>query len=231
MNGLLACPFCRELFERSEAEQCPSCEIDLVPIERLPPSVEHLEQEAARWEANPEEDQRRSLTDLRDGRGVCLGVAIAGMGAFAVLPWVEMTAPELRSLSGYALARGPLAWLWGGAIAWFTAFVLVATRRTRRQMWGVRAILALLSSMTLVETLMLLFVAPEQPRYVVYVYEWAWGLYASLGLSVTGALLALGFGGRAAAAPKEPAAPDAPPIRDGGEGEGESLPGPGHTVH
>jgi hypothetical protein len=61
-------------------------------------------------------------------------------------------------------------------------------------MRGVRAILALLSGMTLVETLLLLGMSPDEPGLVPFRYEWAWGIYASLGLSAAGVLVALRFG-------------------------------------
>lgn len=194
MSAPVACPFCRELFQDVGATACPHCEIALVPIERLPPSHEDLERQAAEWEQNGRLDEARSWLDGRAGRGALLALALAGLSLFAWAPWVDVTTPHAMTRTGYSLARGPLAWLWGGAVAWFTCLVMVATRRTLRQMLGVRAIAALLCGMTLVETLMLLGIPPDRPRLVPIAYEWSWGLYASLALSAVGVVVALRFG-------------------------------------
>ena len=37
---LVACPFCREMFEHGEAKECPICGMTLVAFEKLPPSRE-----------------------------------------------------------------------------------------------------------------------------------------------------------------------------------------------
>ena len=74
--SLVACPFCRELFDRAEAEQCPHCGIPLEPLHRLPPSHEEVEREAAHWERARPEDQPIGLTDLR--RATCIVQASDG---------------------------------------------------------------------------------------------------------------------------------------------------------
>jgi hypothetical protein len=196
VSRLLACPFCRELFEASEAQHCPECDIPLSPLERLPPSLDVVEEQAAEWERNPPDDQLRSWLDLRSGRGWLLGIALCSLLCFWLAPWVDISSPTTATRSGYSLARGAVGWLWGGAVAWLISMALVLSRRTLNQMRGVRPILMLFAAMTGSEILMLLWLSPRASGPVRYVYEWSWGLYVSLGLSLAGVVAALRFGGR-----------------------------------
>ncbi|HKO91406.1 MAG TPA: hypothetical protein VJU61_09655 [Polyangiaceae bacterium] len=205
MSRLLACPFCRELFEAAEAEQCPECEIALAPLESLPPSFEVLEEEAARWEQNSAEDAPRAWFDLGVGRGLLLGIALASLLSFWLAPWVDITSPNTAVRSGYSLARGPIGWLWGGAVAWGVSLALVASRRSMRQMRGVRPILMLFAAMTASEITLLLCLSPRGSPSVHYAYQWAWGLYASLALSLAGVVAASRFGGSPAPVSPPPA--------------------------
>ena len=211
VNQLLACPFCRELCEREETESCPECEIPLSPLHALPPSLDALEEEAVDWERNLPEDEVRAVHDLGRGRGALLLVAVLSLLAFWLGPWVEMTSPHAELRSGYSLARGPIGWLWGGAIAWFVSIALVLSRRSIRQMRGVRAILVVFSAMTLAEIFMLVALSPGGGREVYVRYEWAWGLYLSLALSAAGILIAARFGGRLPEREASSALPGMPP--------------------
>jgi hypothetical protein len=196
VSRLLACPFCRELFEASEAERCPECDIPLSPLDRLPPSLEDVEEQATEWERNPPEDQTRGWLDFSQGRGWLLGIAVCSLVCFWLAPWVDMTSPTTATRSGYSLARGSIGWLWGGAVAWLVSIALVSSRRTLRQMRGIRPILMLFAAMTASEIVMLVCLSPKTSPQVRYVYQWAWGLYLSLGLSVAGVVAALRFGGQ-----------------------------------
>lgn len=204
MSRLLACPFCRELFEASEAERCPECDIPLSALERLPPSLEVVEEQAAEWERNPPEDQLRPWLDLGHGRGWLLAIAVCSLLCFWLAPWVDMTSPTTVTRSGYSLARGSIGWLWGGAVAWLVSVALVSSRRTLRQMRGIRPILMLFAAMTASEIVMLMWLSPKNSGQVRYVYQWAWGLYVSLGLSVAGVVAALRFGGKPLSQPLPP---------------------------
>ena len=205
MSRLLACPFCRELFDAAEAEQCPECEIALAPLESLPPSLEVLEEEAARWEQSSPDDALRPWLDLGQGRGLLLGIALSSLLSFWLAPWVDITSPNTAVRSGYSLARGPIGWLWGGAIAWGVSLALVASRRSLRQMRGVRPILALFAAMTASEITLLLCLSPRGSPSVHYAYQWAWGLYASLALSLAGVVAAIRFGGSLSQVSRPPA--------------------------
>lgn len=196
VSGLLACPFCRELFDASEAERCPECDIPLVTLAQLPPSLELSDEQSASWEHDPPEDQPLPWLDWGKGRGLLLGIALASLLCFWQAPWVDITSPTTATRTGYSLARGPIGWLWGGAVAWGVTLALVVSRRSRRQMWGVRPILALFAALTASEILLLLWLSPEGNAHLRYHYRWAWGLYVSLGLSAAGVLAALRFGGQ-----------------------------------
>jgi hypothetical protein len=223
VSRLLACPFCRELFEASEAQHCPECDIPLSPLERLPPSQEVVEEQAIEWERNPPEDQLRSWLDFRHGRGWLLGIAAGSLLCFWLAPWVDMTSPTTATRSGYSLARGAIGWLWGGAVAWLVSMALVLSRRTLRQMRGIRPILMLFAAMTASEIVMLVCLSPTSSAQVRYVYRWGWGLYLALGLSIAGVVAALRFGGKPSPqpAPAGAARPlaEAEPPRDAGTSE------------
>ena len=217
--SLVACPFCRELFDRAEAEQCPECGIPLEPLHRLPPSHEEVEREAVHWERARPEDRRIPLSDLRRGRGALLAIALASLLVFSLAPWVTFTSPQQQTRTGFSLASGPLGFLWGGAVAWLVSIALASSRRTIVQMRGVRAILMAFAAMTASEIAVLLAMSPSGSRHVYVAYEWAWGSYAALGLSLLGVVAAARFGGALPAPPRR-VEPRPPP-----------LPRPPHTVH
>ena len=213
MSRLLACPFCRELFDASEAEQCPECDIPLAPLERLPPSLEVIEEQAAEWERNPADDQQRSWLDFSRGRGLLLGIALCSLLCFWLAPWVDVTSPTSATRSGYSLARGPIGWLWGGAVGWGVSVALVLSRRSLRQMRGIRPILSVFAAMTASEILLLVCLSPRGSPQLHYAYAWAWGLYASLLLSIAGILAAVRFGGPQLDPPRAPHEPAVPQER------------------
>jgi hypothetical protein len=213
VTRLLACPFCRELFDAAEAERCPSCELALAPLEDLPPSFEVLEEQAAQWERDSPEEQRRAWLDLRAGRGMLLAIALASLASFGFAPWVAISAPTSELRTGYALAHGPLGWLWGGAAAWLVSSALVVSRRSLREMRGVRAILVVFAAMTATEVVLLACSSPRGSPSVHYTYEWRWGFYASFLLSCAGVLAALGFGRAPRSRAVARVGPNVPPAR------------------
>jgi hypothetical protein len=203
VSQLLACPFCRELFDRTEAERCPDCDIPLEPLHRLPPSYETSEEEAARWERTRPWDEPLPLQDFGRGRGALIGLAMASLVVFWLAPWVSVTSPYTALRSGYSLASGPIGFLWGGAMGWLSSIALALSRRTIAQMRGVRAVLMVFAAMTASEVAVLLMLSPSGERDVPIAYQWQWGLYAALVLSGLGVAVAARFGG---ALP--PASPD-----------------------
>jgi hypothetical protein len=160
-----------------------------------------------RWERTRPEDVPLASWDLRRGRGLLLALALASLAVFIFAPWVSLSSPHAEQRTGLSLARGPLGFLWGGAVAWFVCIALVSSRRTIAQMRGVRAILMAFAAMTLSEAAVLLAMSPQSSRHVNVVYAWDWGLYAALALSLAGVVVAARFGGPLP--PAEPQSPDA----------------------
>jgi hypothetical protein len=199
---LLACPFCRELYRPEEASECPECEVRLLPLSRLPPSLDGLaEAEAAGVAARkPDaEGERLPWTHFGAGRGPLILLALLGLAAFFG-PWVVMSQPEAVELSGADLARR-LGWLWGGAVGWFVLIALLVSRRSTRGLRGIRVIAAVFSVMTLLEVLVLVSFSPTSTRYLPLEYDWGWALYVSGALSVMATAVAVRLGGTASVAP------------------------------
>jgi hypothetical protein len=192
MSALVACPFCRQLFEPGEASTCPDCDLGLKDLAKLPPSydaqIEYPEVPV------PPHLETLPWTYAGRNRAVLLGVAVLGMAMFFA-PWVNETAPELRQLTGFTLAR--LSGLfWAPAVAWFVVFPLVLTRRSIHKMRGARVAVGFLAAIALVTVALLLGRPPQSSAHRVVRIEFAWGLYASALVAFAGVVAALGFGGK-----------------------------------
>jgi len=175
------------------------------------------------WEQARPEDQPIPLTDLGRGRGALLAIAVASLLIFGLTPWVTFIAPHHQTRTGFSLASGPLGFLWGGAVAWLVSIALASSRRTIAQMRGVRAILMAFAAMTASEIAVLLAMSPGSSPRAYVAYDWAWGSYAALGVSLLGVAIAARFGGPLPAPPRvEPRPPSLPR---------PPLPRPPHTVH
>jgi hypothetical protein len=192
MTDLVACPFCRQLFEPGEASACPDCGLRLRELAKLPPSydaqVEYPEL------PTPPHMETLPWTFWGRNRALLLVIALLGVAAFFA-PWVHESAPELRDLSGFGLAR-LRSYFWAPATAWFVVFPLVLTRRSIHKMRGARVAVAFLAGIALVTVGNLILRPPTGGPHVPVRIEWAWGLYASGAVALAGVLAALGFGGR-----------------------------------
>ncbi len=193
MAGLVACPFCRTMYERSEAQLCAVCGMKLVPFARLPPSADALAEEPPLVPALPE-DELLSYGYLGRGRGALLALSVAGIALF-FSPWVAIEIPESVVRTGFDLARGRAGWLWGGVTGWFILLPLVFTRRTIYKLRGVRPIAVAFSAMTLGEVLVLLSLPPPVRRVPLELH-FTWGIYASGLVSFAGLICSLWLGGR-----------------------------------
>jgi hypothetical protein len=189
--SLLACPFCREMFELGESKACPVCGMSLVAFEKLPISDEALSEDGVarqpEWESLP-------LTYLRRGRGVLALLAVAGLVTF-FLPWVHVTMPDIVSLTGFVLARR-LGWAWGAGVGWFVLLPTVLSRRSVMKMRGARVAASFLAAVPGVTVAILLARPPHAPHGVPLQFTWEPGLFATLALSLVAVPFALFFGGR-----------------------------------
>jgi len=187
---LLACPFCREMFERRERDACPVCGVALVAFEKLPPSDEALSEDGA-----PREPEYEPLpaTYMGRGRGPLALVAVAGLVAF-VLPWVHLTLPEVVDYSGLEISTR-IGWVWGAGVAWFVLAPTVLSRRSIVQMRGARVAACFLGAVPGV-TAAILLARPPHPHGIPVRFAFQAGLYATLGLSAAAFVLGLLFGGR-----------------------------------
>jgi hypothetical protein len=193
--SLLACPFCREMFEQGEAKTCPVCGMALAPFEKLPPSYDAQHDEAGVPTAP--EIEAFSFTYLGRGRGALALLAAIGLVLF-FLPWVRMTMPYIDAVSAFDMARHRIGWLWAAGVAWIVLIPTVLSRRTILQLRGARVAAAFLSAIPAVAVVVLLARSPKRAGggLVPIVYTWNWPIYAMLGVSLVAIAFSLRLGGR-----------------------------------
>jgi hypothetical protein len=189
--ALLACPFCRELFQEGERERCPVCGVALVAFEKLPPSQEALHEDL------PVEPEHELLPAryLGRGRGLLAALGLAGLVAF-FLPWIDLTMPDVVALSGFTLAQR-LGWAWGAGVAWFILVPTVLSRRSIFQLRGARVAAAFLAAVPGTTVAVLLARPPHGSRGVAVHFTFGPALYVTLGLSIVALAAAVVLGGRA----------------------------------
>lgn len=189
--ALLACPFCREMFEEGESKTCPVCGMALTPFEKLPPSHDaHAEDGFV--PAMPE-TELLPMTYLGRGKGPLVAVALLGLPLF-FLPWIHLRIPYAEELSAFDLSRHRLGWLWAVAVAWTVLVPTVLSRRSIVQMRGARVAAAFLAAIPAVSAAILLLRPPHGQLFTVQ-FSYGWPLYGTLALSLVGLGLALRLGG------------------------------------
>jgi hypothetical protein len=192
MSELIACPFCHELFVKGEAKECPACGLGLTDLSKLA-----LSQDAKAEDdfgiPTPPHLLPLPWLDLRRGKGILVMGAVLGLVAF-FSPWVHMTSPETRLLSGAELARRS-GWIWGSGVAWFVLLPMALTRRTIDKMRGARVAATFLSAVPVL-TCTILWLMPPRARYVPLRFDWAWGLYATWILGVVAMVTSVRLGGK-----------------------------------
>lgn len=192
MSDLVACPFCRQLFEPGEASACPDCGLKLKDLGKLPPSYDAQ----IEYPEIPTPPHMETLPWTFWGRNRLLLTVLPVLGLIAFFaPWIHQSAPELRDLSGFGLARIK-GYFWAPATAWFVLLPLVISRRSIYKMRGSRVAVAFLAGTALMVVANLLLHQPQSTRYEQVHFEWGWGLWATLGVALATVIAALGFGGR-----------------------------------
>jgi hypothetical protein len=200
MAALQACPFCRKLYTSDEARTCPDCDVALVGMSKLPPSLDALEDEAEQAAPTLPENQLLPSTYLGRGRGALVVLSLLGMIAF-FLPWVELRMPETAVYSAFDLARGRAGWLWGGMTAWFVLIPLVLSRRTITRLRSIRVVAVMFAAMTLTEALMLWLIPPRRGLAPLELH-FRYGLFLSGAISALAAIVAARLGGSLDKLPK-----------------------------
>jgi len=181
------------MFEAGEARTCPECGLRLAPLSKLGPSYDAELLDPS--EPIPPYLETLPWTFIGRGRGLLVSLAVLGLASFFA-PWVHETAPELRTLSGFDLAR-KLGWIWASGVAYFVMIPLVLTRRSIARMRGARLAVAFLTIIALLAVVMRL-VAPPPPASALRPVRFSWGagLYASGIISLCSLLAAARFGGK-----------------------------------
>lgn len=193
MAALQACPFCRKLFTKDEARVCPDCDVALVGMSQLPPSLDALEDEAEQGAITLPENQPLPTTYLGSGRGALVALSVLGIAGF-FLPWVELRMPETAVYSAFDLARGRAGWLWGGVTAWFVLIPLVMSRRTIARLRGIRVVAVMFAAMTLSEALMMWLMPPRRGLTPLELH-FRYGLFFSGAISLVASIVAARLGG------------------------------------
>lgn len=193
--GLLACPFCREMFEEGEGEAkaCPVCGMALSKFEDLPVSAEAFHDEGG-VPLLPELEPL-PFGYLGRSKGVLVALAVVGVVLF-FLPWVRLTMPYIDSKSGFDLAHQRIGWLWGAFVGWTVLIPTVLSRRSIVQMRGARVAAAFLSAIPAIGVGILL-AKPPRGGLIPIRYTWDWPIYAMLAVSLIAVAFAIRLGGRA----------------------------------
>lgn len=188
---LLACPFCRELFEEGEAKACPVCQMPLTKLHKLPPSHDAVYDDIGVPTAP--ELEPLPLTYLGRGKGPLAALGLLGLVLF-FLPWVQLTMPYIASKSAFDLAHERIGWLWACCVCWIVLVPTVLSRRSILQMRGARVAAAFLSVIPTV-SIAILLARPPRGGIIPVRYTWGWPLWATLALSLAAVLLSIRLGG------------------------------------
>jgi hypothetical protein len=191
--AIVACPFCREMFDREEAMACPVCGIPLQTLEKLPPAKTLLHELEDDGVPPAPENIPFAATYAGRGRGAMAVLAVVGFVLF-FSTWLHVTLPYLAELSGFDLARRQ-GWSWGAAVAWVVLIPTVGSRRTIAQLRGARFAAILLSLVPGV-TASILVIFPQRGSIVPVHFTYAWSLWATLMVSLVATVVGARLGGR-----------------------------------
>jgi hypothetical protein len=191
--AIVACPFCREMFERTEAKSCPVCGIALQALEKLPPAptlAHELEDDGI---PPAPEHVPFAATYAGRGRGAMVFLGVLGVALFFAT-WIHLTLPYIAEISGFDLAKRQ-GWSWAGVVAWVVLVPTVASRRTIAQLRGARFAAAFLSFVpAFTATIIAVFTPPHGILPVHFTYGWP--LWATIALSVVATVFSTRLGGR-----------------------------------
>jgi hypothetical protein len=191
--SIVACPFCREMFEKAEAKRCPVCGIELQAFESLPTSADALAELGEDGVPTAPEHEPFRAAYIGRGRGVLVALGLVGVALF-FMPWVERTLPDIARLSGFDLSRR-IGWSWAAGVAWAVLVPTVASRRTIAQLRGARVAAGFLAAVPGMTSAILLAFPPHGGIVPVrFTYEWP--LVATLVASLLAIAVSVRLGGR-----------------------------------
>lgn len=186
VQGLEACPFCKELFPHGERGECPLCGVPLIAASKVSASVD-----ASDDEDDGDQEERLSWMHWGHGRGPVVVASLLGLALFA-LPWVSQFTPDRAVYSGIELAQRTRMG-WAAGVAWFTLLPVVLSRLTVSRLRGARLAAALLALIPGIVAGILFANPPGAIRvYNIVVtvrFEWSPAIYATLALSLATALM------------------------------------------
>ena len=190
--ALVACPFCREMFEAGEVKQCPLCGVAVTAFEKLPAPAHPITDDGV--PPDPTEEVL-PFTYTGRGRGLLIACAVVGMVLF-FLPWIHTTLPNIDSYSGFDISK-KLGWTWGAVVSWFVLLPVVLSRRTIFHMRGARVAAAFLSAVPALTTAILLLRPPTGGARVPLEFTFQWPIFAAVFVGVLGIFTGVRFGGAA----------------------------------
>jgi hypothetical protein len=188
--GIVACPFCREMFDETEAESCPVCGMNLAPLKDLPPSHDAMADEPF---LNSPAEEPLPASYMGRGKGAIGLFALAGIILF-FLPWIHVSLPDRFDMSGFDLAK-KLGWSWGAAVAWVVLLPTVLSRRSIVKMRGARVAAATLAAVPAFTVAIFLLKPPHSSLVPIHI-DYAPSIWLTLILSVATTLVSLRLGGR-----------------------------------
>ncbi len=191
MRGLVACPFCREMFEPGEAKVCPDCDLALMRVEDLPPTKVVGDEMVPEV---PPDEERLPMTFAGRGRGALIALSVLGILAF-FMPWAHEIMPERRTMTGVGIASH-LGWMWAPLVAWMVMIPLVLSRRSVYRMRGARVAVAFLAAMSFLTVVVRVAFPPTGTALDPHRIQWGTGLWATGLISLAALFYALRFGGR-----------------------------------
>jgi hypothetical protein len=131
---------------------------------------------------------------LGRGRGLLAILGLLGLVAF-LLPWVNVTLPDIVSYSGLDLGKR-LGWVWGAGVAWTVLVPTVLSRRSIMGMRGARLAAAFLGAVPSATVLILVSRPPHGSHGVPLRFTYGAGLFATAALSLVAMAAGALFGGR-----------------------------------
>ena len=191
--ALIACPFCREMFEEGEEETCPVCGVALTEISKLPKAL-HLHHELDDGIPVAPEHEPLPATYMGRGKGLLAVLSLVGLAVF-FLPWIRMSLPYELAITGFELARGRLGWVWASGVAWVVLVPTVLSRRSIFQMRGARVAAAFLAAIPGV-TVAILMARPPSGGIVPLRFAYGWPIFVTLAVSILATIVAVRLGGR-----------------------------------